>query len=117
MFGEIDCREGILLAVEKLKYESLEEGTAHVIDIYLDTLKKLNKFDLMIHPVLPVIDITRNNVMVFNQILKEKCKAKGFVYLDFAQDLIEDGKLKKQYELDGTHIDPSYLTILEKSLK
>ena len=26
MFGEIDCREGILVAVSKMKYESVEEG-------------------------------------------------------------------------------------------
>jgi tetratricopeptide (TPR) repeat protein len=117
MFGEIDTREGILLAVEKLKYENVEEGVAFVIDIYLSVLNDLkSKFNLIIHPVLPVLDVTRGMVIIFNRILKEKCAKNGLRYLDFADELLENGKLKKQYELDGTHIHPSYLTVFEAYL-
>lgn len=34
--GEIDCREGLLVAVEKCKYESIEEGIDVGVDVYID---------------------------------------------------------------------------------
>ena len=33
LLGEIDCREGILVAVEKLRYESVDEGIRHTADL------------------------------------------------------------------------------------
>ena len=35
MFGEIDCREGLLLAVDKLKYPDLQAAMHVLADIYL----------------------------------------------------------------------------------
>ncbi|CAM9501696.1 unnamed protein product, partial [Sphacelaria rigidula] len=35
MFGEIDCREGILLAVEKLRYSTVEKGMEHTASIFI----------------------------------------------------------------------------------
>lgn len=35
MFGEIDCREGLLLAVDKLKYPDLDAAMRVLADIYL----------------------------------------------------------------------------------
>ena len=35
MFGEIDCREGLLLAVDKLKYPDLDAAMHVLADIYL----------------------------------------------------------------------------------
>jgi hypothetical protein len=35
MFGEIDCREGLLLAVDKLKYPDLQAAMRVLVDIYL----------------------------------------------------------------------------------
>lgn len=35
MIGEIDCREGILYAVEKDRYKNLQEGSEHELSLYL----------------------------------------------------------------------------------
>ena len=35
---------------------------------------------------------------------------------DFFGDLLEDGKLKKAYELDGTHLSPNYIPLLVNEL-
>jgi len=35
ILGEIDCREGILVAVEKLRYETPEEGVEHTVRIFI----------------------------------------------------------------------------------
>jgi hypothetical protein len=62
MFGEIDCREGFLVSVQKCRYDNLEAAALVTINIYIDALLKLQRekhYELFIHPVLPVIDITR----------------------------------------------------------
>jgi hypothetical protein len=41
LFGEIDCREGILLAVEKGRYEDLEEGITVCVNIFRDALREV----------------------------------------------------------------------------
>ena len=43
MFGEIDCREGLLVAVERCLYKDLEEGINTTVDIYIKTLKQVMK--------------------------------------------------------------------------
>ena len=35
MFGEIDCREGLTMAVDKLKYDTLEAAMDVLLDIYM----------------------------------------------------------------------------------
>ena len=35
LFGEIDCREGLLVSVERCRYETVEEGAQVTIDIYV----------------------------------------------------------------------------------
>ena len=35
MFGEIDCREGLLLAVDKLKYLDMDAAMRALADIYM----------------------------------------------------------------------------------
>lgn len=35
VLGEIDCREGILVAVEKLRYETPEKGAEHTVGIFI----------------------------------------------------------------------------------
>lgn len=34
MFGEIDCREGLTMAVDKLKYETVDAAMDVLLDIY-----------------------------------------------------------------------------------
>jgi len=127
IFGEIDCREGLVVCVEKCRYDDIEEGAAVTIKIYLDALTKLIKdkdLTIYVHPVNPVIKETRKIVKLFNKILKKhviKASAalKGkLVWLDFFDELLTpDGEaLKEEYNLDGTHISPAYLTALEQAL-
>jgi hypothetical protein len=35
MFGEIDCREGIVVSVDKGRYKDLEEGVNATVNIYM----------------------------------------------------------------------------------
>jgi hypothetical protein len=41
VIGEIDCREGILVAVEKDRYPTVQDGMKHTISIFITVLKKL----------------------------------------------------------------------------
>lgn len=41
MIGEIDCREGLLVAVERDRYASLIEGIEFTVDIFIAALTKL----------------------------------------------------------------------------
>ena len=43
MIGEIDCREGLLVAVEKDIYPSISDGMVTVIGLFIDVLKDLIK--------------------------------------------------------------------------
>lgn len=87
VFGEIDCREGILMAVEKLKYKTVTKGIRVVINHYLKALSKFvseKNLRFYIQPVVPVLDVTRKMVKKFNAIL-QKCvmKHETIQYLDF----------------------------------
>ena len=77
MFGEIDCREGLLLAVDKLKYDNVEEAMGVLADIYLGVLLKLlsqRAMYLHVHPVPPVLNETRHIVAPFNALMKQKVR-------------------------------------------
>jgi hypothetical protein len=130
MFGEIDCREGIWLAVEKCRYKDIDHGIEVAIDIYLKKLQEIQRkhgFDIYVHPVLPVLDPTRETVKKFNFILIKKLhqinskisdSKKQLKWLSFFDELLtlDRTKLRKEFELDGTHIHPSYIHLLEKAL-
>ena len=83
LFGEIDCREGLLLAVGKLKYDSVDEAMDVLADIYVGVLTRLvEERDLTayMHPVPPVLNETRHIVMPFNAVVKKKvrgCMSQG----------------------------------------
>ncbi|RLN15187.1 hypothetical protein BBJ28_00009020 [Nothophytophthora sp. Chile5] len=75
LFGEIDCREGILDAVEKCKYESIEEGMTHTIGIFMEVLADVvekYEFETYIHPIVPVLDETRALVIQYNQLFQKR---------------------------------------------
>ena len=62
LFGEIDCREGLIVSVEKCRYESIEEGAEVTIRIFIDVLLRLqekHKWNIYIHPIVPVLNETR----------------------------------------------------------
>jgi hypothetical protein len=121
VFGEIDCREGILVAVERLKYRDLAEGIDVAQNHYLKILKRLQKqrkLQIFVHPVPPVMDVTRGTCLIWNERMQAKLAAvPSIAWLDFASQLMTaDGKLQEQYELDGIHLHPSYIPLLESSL-
>jgi len=127
IFGEIDCREGLVVCVDKCRYDDIEEGAEVTIKIYLDRLAKLIKdknLRIFVHPVNPVIKETRYIVKIFNRVLKKQVQkyAKNLqgklVWLDFFSELLtSDGStLKEEYNLDGTHIHPCYLGVVQEAL-
>lgn len=75
MLGEIDCREGLLLAVDKLKYDTMEQAMAVLIGLYVRVLLCLiaqRRFEVFVHPVPPVLDETRHVVQPFNRALQRE---------------------------------------------
>ena len=122
IFGEIDCREGLLVAVERMRYPDLEAGVAHTVKIYVDTLKGLaqaRKLKVLVHPVPPVLNETRHIVTLFNKHLREAVKkAPSLHMLDFFDALLTpDGSaLADGLKLDGTHMHPDYTKIMEVEL-
>eukprot|EP01064_Diplonema_japonicum_P014133 TRINITY_DN2166_c0_g1_i1.p1 TRINITY_DN2166_c0_g1~~TRINITY_DN2166_c0_g1_i1.p1 ORF type:complete len:848 (+),score=191.20 TRINITY_DN2166_c0_g1_i1:2332-4875(+) len=127
IFGEIDCREGILFAVEKGRYSSVEEGMKETIDIYIKALVRLQQqhdFKVLVHPALPMLDVTRHLVCQFNDLLQaalqdKRVIANGNIYwLDFYKSLLSDDckELKPEYQLDGTHCNPKYLEHMQVAI-
>jgi len=123
IFGEIDCREGLVQAVERARYATITEGMHVVIGIYINVLKELRtkrRFNFYIHPPMPTIEVTRHLVLQFNDILKAEVQASGFQYLDLLTRMCEgpvgQQKLKDIYTLDGVHVHPRYLDLLEEEL-
>ncbi len=59
ILGEIDCREGILVAVEKLRYGTPEEGVEHTVRIFI----KVSRADgIPSHPQLGGARTTRHKL-------------------------------------------------------
>lgn len=122
IFGEIDCREGILLAVEKLRYETVEEGMMNTISIFVKVAEAVARergFQVFIHPVIPVLDETRSMVTAYNRVFRRVVnKSKVLRWLDFFDDLLDETgkKLLPEFRLDGTHLAPGYLRLLERAL-
>lgn len=123
-FGEIDCREGLIMSVQKCVYKDIEEGVQVVVDIYINVLLEVHKqkgYNIYVHPAPPVIDVTREIVRTFNATLKEKLKNHAILkFLDFEQDLLDpqdNSNLNPKFTLDGTHMNPLYISSIERELK
>ncbi|XP_045203567.2 uncharacterized protein LOC123556712 [Mercenaria mercenaria] len=122
--GEIDCREALLKCWEKARYDTIEDGMETVIDIYLQVLKSLqskHQWKIFIHPVLPVLDVTRPIVLQFNRILATMLLREPTIHwLNFVNELLtgpeEEKMLKEEFRLDGTHLHPRYVSVLAESL-
>ncbi|GAQ83868.1 hypothetical protein KFL_001660050 [Klebsormidium nitens] len=139
MFGEIDCREGIVVSVDKGRYKDLEEGVTATVNIYVKVLRRLVRergFEIFVHPPPAVLDETRNIVSLFSRVLKRKVLAASRAiedgkssstqdrpsgalhWLDFFDDYLDSqGRLKERYKLDGTHMSPLYVELLDRELK
>lgn len=127
-----------------LQYSSVQQAIKATVDVYASVLCKLvseHGLKVFVHPVPPVLDATRETVLQFEASLKlctesiqqnllvqqalvaENRDAKGYRgqgrlhYLDFSGRLLDDnGRLKREFELDGTHLHPNYLRHLEAAL-
>ncbi|KAF0701144.1 Aste57867_8367 [Aphanomyces stellatus] len=122
LFGEIDCREGLLLAVEKCRYETLDEGMTKTISIFMDVLQTLVRdrgFRAYVHPIVPVLNETRPIVQQYNAHFKRKVDASACAqWLDFFDALLTPAhKLQPSFELDGTHLHPAYLDLLAHAIE
>lgn len=121
--GEIDCREGLLRAVNNCKYDTMEEAIAAAVDIYIGFLleqKEQRSFVTFVHPVFPILDETRSVVLQFNEKLEKHVKdCSGLHWLDLMDELLVNGnsEFNHAYKLDGTHVHPKYMFLLEKALK
>ena len=122
IFGEIDCREGLLVAVERMRYPDLEAGVAHTVKIYMSVLRALaasRRFKVLVHPVPPVLNETRHIVTLFNRHLRDAVKKeKSLHMLDFFDRLLtpDGGALADGLKLDGTHMHPDYTKLMEAEL-
>ena len=91
--GEIDCREGLLVAVERDLYPTVTAGMDRVVDVFADVVKRLvrdRRFRVFIHPVVPVLDPTRLLVTEFNRRYRQRMEAlgSGVAWLDMFDDLL-----------------------------
>mmetsp|Transcript_21674 Transcript_21674/g.31092 ORF Transcript_21674/g.31092 Transcript_21674/m.31092 type:complete len:659 (+) Transcript_21674:511-2487(+) len=78
LVGEIDCREGMLLAVERDKYQSVEEAMKTTLQQFMQVLISLVKrkhFKIFVHPVPPVLRETRHLVMAYNILYEQSIKS------------------------------------------
>ncbi|KAL6749527.1 hypothetical protein V8C86DRAFT_2844258, partial [Haematococcus lacustris] len=129
VLGEIDCREGLLLAVQKCKYGTLDEAMTATIDIYIALLTDLiasREYEIFVHPVPAVLNETRAVVRPFTAMLKQRVEAAARAkpalsrlhYLDFADALLtpDGAKLDPALAFDGTHLSPSYVRHLAREL-
>lgn len=95
-----------------------------VVSIYVNVVQELvDKYQLRayVHPVPPVLDVTRENVLKFNKILKEEVmtKAKGNMkWLEIEKFLLNEdiSGIKDSYKLDGTHLHPCYFSLLKNTI-
>lgn len=144
--GEIDCREGLLKALEQDFDAKLEDCMRRTITLYLNTLKELRtkkRFRIFVHPVPPVLDETRRIVVMYNGLMAQMIRALNgesllwhicssifiyfiivddkIVWMDFQHLLLEvagpeELSLHPRYRHDGTHLSPAYLHLVEQAL-
>ena len=121
VLGEIDCREGILAAVEKGTYGSVDEGIRATLGAFFGAIEEQvarRRFRVALHCVLPVLDPTRAMVRRYNAAYEAMAAERGLPWLGFADDLLTpDGRrLRPEYALDGTHAHPRYLEHLAAAM-
>ena len=133
--GEIDCREGLLHAVARGRYDSLPAAAAATAALLVAELQRLaaqRRFILYVHPVPPVLDVTRPVVRLFNAALRDAVRATSAApaparlrWLELQAPLLADeqaggsgggGGLRPEYALDGTHLSPRYVELLAMAL-
>ena len=115
LFGEIDCREGILVAVSKLRYKDLDDGIAKTAQLFINAAEIIvqdRQYKAYVHPIPSVLNETRSIVKKYNARLHRLVDASPHLtWLDFFDPLLtpDHNLLLPKYRLDGTHLHPSYL--------
>ena len=117
IFGEIDCREGILSAIRKGEYSSAKKAIDLLIDIYvkriMEVIKARKLTHIYIHQIPPVLEATRSIVNEFNQLLEQKINSLNnnkISWLGFKGGLLDEkGGFNADFDFDETHLDPSYI--------
>ena len=77
-------------------------------------------FVAMVHPVPPVLNETRPVVKEFNAALAARVRRESTLrWLDFFDKLLTDDgeRLADGLALDGTHMHPAYVNVLEEALE
>lgn len=124
VLGEIDCREGILVAVEKLRYRDVEEGiertVRHFIDAAIAIVRERNYTAAFVHPIPPVLDETRCIVRAYNARLRYHVdQTPELRWLDFFEGLLSPdlSSLNPKYALDGTYSPPSVCAVWDPTFR
>jgi hypothetical protein len=133
---EIDCREGLVLAAEKDRYDDLAHGIDTVVRLYVRLLLRIvdrKRIRALVHPVSPVLDVTRSIVLQFNRALRSSVErhAGRLEWVPLEGRLLErtpareaNGStdpaacvgLRERFKFDGTHLAPAYLEELAAAL-
>jgi hypothetical protein len=117
VFGEIDCREGILSAIRKGEYSSAKKAIDLLVVLYvkrvMEVIKARGLAHIYIHQIPPVLDATRSIVIEFNHLLEQKIKSLNhnkISWLAFKGGLLdENGGFNSAFDFDETHLDPRYI--------
>ena len=137
LVGEIDCREGILRAIEKGCAPNLPAAARDAAQTLVDALVRhlltgrSRCGAVLVHPVAPVLDVTRPMVTAFNAALgaavaRARGKHPAMTWLGgdetgghFTSRLLtaDGAALQPAYVLDGTHLHPGYVAdVLQDAL-
>ena len=131
--GEIDCREGIIQAVQKCRYDSQEEAMETLARIYLAVIQRfcqrVKPRRLFVHLPVAYLDPTRHVVLpacaVLQKVLRNRTKVERTNTMLYVFDV--NGKLldhdhpkkrvKPEYSFDGTHCSPTYKPLVEEAMR
>ncbi len=121
--GEIDCREGLRAAVDKGRHPDLAAAIAAAVDHYVAAVaaaaRRRRLRWALVHPAPPVRAENRDTVRQFNRALAAAVRAcPPLVFLDLEAELLapDGGGLRAGLELDGTHLGPACVAVLEAAL-
>jgi tetratricopeptide (TPR) repeat protein len=129
ILGDMDCRQSILEVLAKGIATTMDEAIKIITDSYQNILlqvtaqKRFKK--LYVHPVAPVVDETRWIMIAFNRALSAKLIAlrqrdpkTPLRWLHIETEILNLGKetLKEEYKLDGSHLHPRYMTLIEEAI-
>jgi len=104
------------------RYDSVEDGMEALVDIYVAVLGELQArkgLTVFVHPVMPVLDLTRPIVLQFNHLLMTRLRhTPRLHWLDLLPSLLTpDGYgWRAEFTLDGTHAHPDYVDVLAQAL-